>query len=85
MLDAATRAAVAVALDETGVLGVPSSTRPLGDDEQPILLELRVGSAEHALRIWADVARASAPFRDFEGRLQTILDELSGGRLQGAP
>ena len=83
--DDAARRAIVAAVETSGVLDVESSSRPLGDDEQPILLELRLGAGSHALRLWAEDARASAAFTAFERQLWDVLVELSDGRLRDAP
>jgi len=80
-LDAAQRQALFGALSRAAILSVASSTRPLGDDEQPIAVELD-GAGEHfALSIWAGDARDSPQFSELAAQLYPLLDHLSGGAL----
>ena len=71
-LDAEQREAVLSAV-EGGLLDVPSSTRNLGDDEQPILVGLRYDDSEHRLRIWAGDADANPDFQRFESTLRAAV------------
>lgn len=78
-LDSEQRDAILAAIEESGLLDVPSSTRNIGDDEQPILVDLRYDDAEHRLRIWAGDASANPGFHRFETILRGVLRDLSDG------
>lgn len=77
----AQRDAVLSAVEREGLLDVPSSTRNIGDDELPILVELRGAGAEHRLQIWAGDARANPAFDRFEAAVRGVLREISDGRV----
>ena len=78
-LDPEQRDAILAAIEESGLLDVPSSTRNIGDDEQPIIVELRYDDSEHRLRIWAGDARANPGFHRFETILLGVLRNLPDG------
>lgn len=73
------------AIDETGLLAVPSSTRPIADDELPLVIELDYDQSRHRLLIWADDARANADLGRFERALWPILRQLAGDELGPVP
>jgi hypothetical protein len=84
-LDAAQRQALYGALSRAAILTVAPSTRPIGDDEQPISVELD-GAGEHfALSIWADDARNNPHFSELTAALYSLLDQLSGHQIQLRP
>jgi hypothetical protein len=82
-LDAEHRDVLLAAIEESGLLDVPSSSRNIGDDEEPILVELRYDAAEHRLRIWAGDARANPGFNRFETILHGVLRGLSDAEARG--
>jgi hypothetical protein len=84
-LDAAQRQALYGALSRAAILSVAPSTRPIGDDEQPIAVELD-GAGEHfALLLWADDARDNPHFSEPTAALYPLLDQLSGHQIQLRP
>jgi hypothetical protein len=84
-LEASQRAAVLSAVEEAKLLRVPSSTRPIGDDELPIIVEMRYDDLHHRLLIWAGDARHDADFQRFEQALWVVLKDLGGDEIGRAP
>lgn len=84
-LEAAQRQALFSALSRAAILTVASSTRPIGDDEQPISVELDGAGERFALSIWAGDARDSPRFGELTAALYPMLDQLSGGKIQLRP
>ena len=83
-LDSAQRTALLAAIDESGLLEVPPSSRNIGDDEQPVLVELGYDDHRFKLLIWADDAAADGRFAAFEGMLWKVLEQLSDGVIRRA-
>ncbi len=79
-LDDPDRKALLRAVDETGLLVVPSSTRNLADDEEPIIVTLRDERLVHELRVWHDDAGPSGFYR-FEAHVIPLVKKLSGGEI----
>ena len=73
------------ALSAATILAVAPSTRPIGDDEQPISIELEGAGERFALSIWAGDARDSPRFGKLTAALYPLLDQLSGGKIQLRP
>jgi len=65
------------AIGNGALLDLRSSERPIGDDEVPILVEVRAGDIAHAVRIWAQDAAENPMFSQFEKVLLEILDEAA--------
>lgn len=84
-LDAGQRQALYAALAKAAILAVPSSTRPIGDDEQPIVLALNGAGQTFTLRIWAGDARDSAAFGVVAAALYPMIAQLSGGGITLRP
>lgn len=85
LLDAARRRALFESLERHHTLGVPSSSRPIGDDELPIELTVEFGGSTHTIRIWDGDAAANEDFRGFERDLLALARELSGGSILALP
>ena len=84
-LDAAQLQALYGALARASILEVPSSTRPIGDDEQPIVLRIGDGHQLFELTLWAMDARENARFTDFTSTLYPLIEKLSQGQIQLRP
>lgn len=84
-LDAAQRQALYGALSHAAILTVAPSSRPIGDDEQPISLELDGVGERFVLSIWADDARDNPHVSDLTAALYPLLDQLSGHQVQLRP
>jgi hypothetical protein len=67
------------------ILTVAPSTRPIGDDEQPISVELDGAGAQFSLSIWAGDAHDNARLGELTAALYPLLDQLSGGKIQLRP
>jgi hypothetical protein len=80
-LEPAQRDTILTAIDEARLLDVPSSSRNIGDDEQPIVVELRHDGAEHRLVIWAGDARSDPGFAHFETVLRGVMRQISDGEV----
>jgi hypothetical protein len=61
------------AIEESELLAVPSSTRNIGDDELPIIVEISYGAQDHRLLIWEGDAKQSSSFQQFEKALGSVL------------
>jgi len=72
------------AVESTRVLDVPSSTRNIGDDEEPILVTVREGNLVHEVRVWHDDAVA-AGLAPFEAHVLTLAKRLSGDEILTIP
>ena len=81
-LDEAQRASILRSIVDTGVLGVQSSTRNLGDDEIPALLTIRAGDAVLDLRVWDGDAKHDRAFHAFESALLTLIRALSNDEVR---
>jgi hypothetical protein len=79
------RAAILTVIDEAGLLDVPSSSRPIGDDELPIIVELSYDHMRHQLMIWANDVSHSAGFQRFEQTLWPILKGIAGDKIGAGP
>ena len=84
-LDAGQRQALYGALAKAAIVSVPSSTRPIGDDEQPIVVSLDGAGQTFTLRIWAGDARDSAAFGVLPAALYPLLEQLSAGGITLRP
>jgi hypothetical protein len=69
------------AMADTHAIATPSSTRNIGDDEEPVFVTVRQGGMSHKVTLWHDDAVAHAGFHGFERRLLQLLKELSGGAI----
>jgi hypothetical protein len=78
-LDATQTARLFAAVEASRLLEIPPSTRNIGDDEQPIAVEIRYDDMEHRLSIWAGDAAANRDFQQFESSLLELIREVSGG------
>ena len=78
-LDPEQRAALFGAVQETRLLDQPSSTRRIGDDEQPIDVVVGHAGEEHRLTLWAKDATANPDFTRFETALRALIGTLSAG------
>lgn len=84
-LEAAQSQALYGALARASILEIPRSTRPIGDDEQPITLRLTDGQVTFDLTIWAKDAAENAHVTDFTSTLYPLIDQLSQGQIQLRP
>jgi hypothetical protein len=84
-LQASQRAELLRAADASRLLEVQSSSRRIGDDEVPVLVELRYGDAAVELKIWAGDAASNESFHAFEHSLWALLEDLSQGVIQEPP
>ena len=80
VLSAAQRRALLEAASR-GLLDTESSTRPIGDDEEPVFVTLRDGNLAHKLTLWHQDATRSPGFHAFERALLALLKDLSGGAI----
>jgi len=76
VLSPAQRERLAAAVSGADLLHHPDSTRPIGDDELPILITLTVGGDRRDLRVWAGDAAADPPFAAFDAAVRELVDEL---------
>jgi hypothetical protein len=83
-LDTGDRDALLRAIRDTGLLDVPSSTRNMADDEEPILVTVRYQDLEQKLEVWHDDAGASG-FDRFEAHVVALTKKLSGGVILTIP
>jgi hypothetical protein len=68
-------------ISKHGIVGLASSTRNIGDDEEPVALTVRQGGMHHTTTLWHDDAAHSAQFHPFEDQLLVLLKQLSGGAI----
>jgi hypothetical protein len=80
-LSARQRQAVLDLVANHKIVQLASSTRNIGDDEEPVALTVRQGGMSHTTRLWHDDAARSAQFHPFEAGLLALLKELSGGAI----
>lgn len=78
------RDALLRAMRDTKLLDVPSSTRNLADDEEPILVKVRYQDLVHELEVWHDDAGPSG-FDRFEAHVVALTKKLSGGVIVTVP
>lgn len=64
-----------------GIVGLASSTRNIGDDEEPVSLTVRQGGMTHTTTLWHDDAARSRQFHPFEDQVLALLKQLSGGAI----
>ncbi len=72
------------AIESTRLLDVPSSTRNIGDDEEPIIVTVHEGKLVHEVRVWHDDAVA-AGLAPFEAHVLTLAKRLSAGEVLTIP
>jgi hypothetical protein len=84
-LEPAQRSLLLTAVDSTRLLDVPQSSRPIGDDELPVIVELGYDGSHFRLPIWAGDAAANTQFRSFEQELWTLFEQLSDGQIRRPP
>src|SRR5262249_48616990 len=77
-LSADDRNAFLHAIESTRLLDVASSTRNIGDDEEPIIVTVREGNLVHEVRVWHDDAVA-AGLAPFEAHVLTLAKRVSAG------
>jgi hypothetical protein len=83
-LPADDRNALLRAVEATRLLDVPSSTRNIGDDEEPIIVTVREGNLVHEVRVWHDDAVA-AGLAPFEAHVLTLAKRLSANEVLTIP
>ena len=76
VLSPAQRDRLAAAVSGADLLHHPDSSRPIGDDEVPILVTVALGGDRRDLRIWAGDAAADPPFAAFDAAVRELVDEL---------
>jgi len=79
MLSPAQWERLAAAVSGADLLHHPGSSRPIGDDEVPILVTVTLGSDRRDLRVWAGDAAADPPFAAFDATVRELVDELLHG------
>lgn len=84
VLEPSERDALLRAIDDTKLLDVPSSTRNLHDDEEPIFVTLRYDTLVHELRVWHDDAGPSG-LAPFEAHVVALAKKLSSGEIVAIP
>ena len=84
-LEVGQRHAILTAIEETRILDIPSSTRNIGDDELPVVVELGYEDLRYRLLIWAKDALGNAEFHRFERTLWPLLGQLSDGKVGAGP
>jgi hypothetical protein len=83
-LPAEDRNAFLHAVESTRLLDVPSSTRNIGDDEEPIIVTVRDGQLLHEVRVWHDDA-VTAGLAPFEAHVLALAKRLSAGEILTIP
>lgn len=76
VLSAAQRDRLTAAVSDADLLHHPDSSRPLGDDEVPILITVAVGTDHRDLRVWAGDAATDPRFAAFDATVRDLVDEL---------
>jgi hypothetical protein len=79
------RSQLLAAVDDAKLLEVPPSTRAIGDDELPVVVEVGYDHAHFRLPIWAGDAAANAQFQSFERVLWKLFEQLSDGHIRTPP
>lgn len=64
-----------------GIVGLASSTRSIGDDEEPVAVTVRQGGMSHTTTLWHGDAARSSQFHPFEAQWLALLKQLSGGAI----
>jgi hypothetical protein len=80
-LPAADRDALFDAIAVNAAVDTPSSSRPIGDDEVPVIVTFRRENGERELRIWDADARRDPGFHSFEKTLLALVKRLSRGAI----
>lgn len=75
------RRAVLDLVAKQGIVGLASSTRNIGDDEEPVAVTVRQAGMSHTTTLWHDDATRSSQFHPFEEQLLALLKQLSGGAI----
>lgn len=83
-LPAGDRDAFLRAVESTRLLDVTSSTRNIGDDEEPIIITIREGKLVHEVRVWHDDV-AAAGLAPFEAHVLALAKRLSAGEVLTIP
>ena len=76
--------ALLTAIVANNLLEVPSSTRNIGDDEIPFVIELSFNEHKHRLSIWEDDAKLNRSFQQFANALGSLLLELFASQVGSA-
>ena len=76
--------ALLTAIVANNLLEVPSSTRNIGDDEVPFVVELSFNEHKHRLAIWEDDAKLNRSFQQFADALGSLLLELFASQVGSA-
>jgi hypothetical protein len=84
-LSAAQRDDLLALVDANDVIGTPPSTRNIGDDEEPVVIEVGDGGQTYRLMIWHGDAIRHAGFHAFERGLLALVHQLSGGAVLSSP
>lgn len=80
-LDEADRRTLLKSMLDGEVLETSSSTRPLADDEIPILLTIRADGSTREIRVWDGDAKALPGFHAFDALLLALAARLSDGAI----
>lgn len=75
------RDTVLALINQHDLLATPASTRNIGDDEEPNIIEVRDGDLVHELRVWHGDAMKLPGFHAFEQGLVDVIREVSGGAV----
>ncbi|HEX3760128.1 MAG TPA: hypothetical protein VHW23_15535 [Kofleriaceae bacterium] len=84
-LSAAQRDDLLKLIDTNDVVGTPPSTRNIGDDEEPVVIEVGDGDQTYRLMIWHGDAVQHAGFHAFERGLLALVRQLSSGAVLTSP
>ena len=82
VLEAAERDGLFVAVENARLLDLASSTRNIGDDEEPVIVTLRRGDQSRRLMLWHDDAVRNPDFHGFEEHLLGLVRKLSAGAVR---
>lgn len=80
-LATADRDAVLRLIDDNDLLATPPSTRNIGDDEEPVVIEVSEGAQRYQLMIWHGDGVKDVRFHAFEGGLLAVVRRLSDGAV----
>jgi hypothetical protein len=64
-------------------IDTPSSSRPLGDDEIPVLVAVTGDGVSRQLRVWDRDIAARPAFRAFEETMRRLVADASHGAILG--
>lgn len=71
-------AELAAAVETSGVLDTEGSTRPLGDDEIPILVLVKAGDLAHRVLVWQGDVVNHPGFARLDAIIREVIRQLEG-------